>query len=84
MLVGNVFTSGHQARTMSLNSSIEAQKKKTTRLRIKGLNGLGKKGIHDKFHLPLYRGTHRQDLHFPVITVPLPKHFPYATSNTLT
>jgi hypothetical protein len=40
MLVGNVVTSGHQARTMSLSSSLEAQKKKikkTIKLRIKGI-----------------------------------------------
>jgi hypothetical protein len=34
------------------------------------MNGLGNNDIYDKVQLSLYKGTHRQDLDFLVITAP--------------
>jgi hypothetical protein len=73
MLVGNAVTTGHHARAVSSNYSLERKinKKKTT----KALNGIGNTFIHDKVQLTLYRVTHMYDLHFPVITAPLAQTF---------
>jgi hypothetical protein len=48
MFVDNVVTSGHQARTVALNYSLEAQNKKikrTIKLRVKG-NEWARKQLH--------------------------------------
>jgi hypothetical protein len=70
MLVGNVVTYGHHAKTISPNFSLEKKIKRAIRLRIKGIKWEGNKGIHDNVQLTLYIGTHKQDLHFPVIIAP--------------
>jgi hypothetical protein len=51
MFVDNTVTSGHQARTVALNYSPEAQKKKIKRNKAKNkkaMNGLGNNCIYDK------------------------------------
>jgi hypothetical protein len=61
MFVDNIVTSGHQARTVALNYSLEAQKKKikAIKLRVKGNEWLGNNSIYDNVQLALYKGTHR-------------------------
>ena len=41
------------------------------------MNGLGNIFIHDKVQLTLFRGTHRQAIHFPVIIAPICLDIPY-------
>jgi hypothetical protein len=57
MLVGNTITTGHHARAVSPNYSLE---RKINKIKSKNaLNGLGNICIHDKVQLTLFRGTHR-------------------------
>ena len=44
------------------------KRSKAMKLRIKGNEWARNNNIHDKEQLALYKGTHRQDLHFHVIT----------------
>jgi hypothetical protein len=55
MLVGNIVTTGHHAREVSSNYSLERENNKTKSK--KELNGIGNNCIHDKVQLTLYRGT---------------------------
>jgi hypothetical protein len=57
VLVGNVVTTGHHARAVSPNYSLERKSNKIKSQ--KALNGLGNNCIHDKVQLTLFRGTHR-------------------------
>jgi hypothetical protein len=60
MFVDNDVTSSHQARTVALNYSLEAQEQKTKRNKAKSkktMNGLGNNCIYDKVQLALYKGT---------------------------
>jgi hypothetical protein len=56
MFVGNAVTTGHHARAMSPNYSLERKRNKIKSK--KTLNGLGNNCIHDKVQLTLFRGTH--------------------------
>jgi hypothetical protein len=56
ILVGNVVTTGHHARAVSHNYSLERKNNKIKSK--KELNGIWNNCIHDKVQLTLFRGTH--------------------------
>jgi hypothetical protein len=50
MFVDNTVTSGHQAKIVALNYSLEAKKQrsKAINLKVRGMNRLGNNSIYDK------------------------------------
>jgi hypothetical protein len=63
VLVGNTVTTGHHARTVSPDYLLSKKKENEITKRIKGMNGLGKNCIHDRYNSPSTKAPTGNILH---------------------